>query len=92
MRRTPRLVALTAAGLAVATVASGCSFLGLGSDPGDLQVYTGVYTSAELMTSYSLIVRDGQLIARHFRTGDVLFKAMAADRFRVLLQALGHRD
>lgn len=50
--------------------------------PDDLQVYTGVYTSAELMTSYSLIVRDGQLIGRHFRTGDVLFKAMAADRFQ----------
>lgn len=47
MRRTSRLAALTAAGLAVVTVASGCSFLGLGDEPADLQVYTGRHYGSE---------------------------------------------
>lgn len=47
MRRTSRLAALTAAGLSVVTLVSGCSFLGLGDEPGDLQVYTGRHYGSE---------------------------------------------
>ncbi|MDO7867379.1 extracellular solute-binding protein [Nocardioides jiangxiensis] len=47
MRRTPRSVALVAAGLALASVTSGCSFLGLGSKPADLQVYSARHYGSE---------------------------------------------
>jgi CubicO group peptidase (beta-lactamase class C family) len=40
----------------------------------EFEAYAGVYRSAELQTSYELIVRDGQLIARHFRTGDAMLR------------------
>jgi CubicO group peptidase (beta-lactamase class C family) len=47
----------------------------------DLQAYAGEYRSAELQTSYLLEVRDGRLVARHFRTGDFVFRPAQSDRF-----------
>lgn len=47
MRRTHRSAALVAAGLALATVTSGCSFLGLGKEPADLQVYSARHYGSE---------------------------------------------
>jgi CubicO group peptidase (beta-lactamase class C family) len=48
----------------------------------ELAAYAGRYHSAELMTSWELEVRDGRLVARHFRTGDVPLQPFARDRFR----------
>ncbi len=48
---------------------------------GDLQAFAGEYRSAELQTSYVLDVREGRLVARHFRTGDVAFRPTEPDRF-----------
>jgi CubicO group peptidase (beta-lactamase class C family) len=47
----------------------------------DLQAYAGEYRSAELQTSYVLEVREGRLVARHFRTGDFTFRPTHEDRF-----------
>jgi CubicO group peptidase (beta-lactamase class C family) len=47
----------------------------------DLQAFAGEYRSPELQTSYVLEVRDGQLVARHFRTGDFVFRPTQPDRF-----------
>jgi CubicO group peptidase (beta-lactamase class C family) len=41
----------------------------------------GNYYSTELSTSYSLVVESGKLIARHFRTGDVILTATKPDHF-----------
>jgi CubicO group peptidase (beta-lactamase class C family) len=49
--------------------------------PADLQAFAGEYRSAELHTSYSLEVREGRLVARHFRTGDFVFRPSQPDRF-----------
>jgi len=48
----------------------------------ELQSYSGEYRSAELLTSYSLEVRDGGLVARHFRTGELRFRPIEKDRFQ----------
>jgi CubicO group peptidase (beta-lactamase class C family) len=48
----------------------------------ELQPYAGVYASAELLTSYVVEVRDGQLVARHFRTGDTPLRPVERDRFQ----------
>jgi CubicO group peptidase (beta-lactamase class C family) len=48
----------------------------------ELASYAGEYRSAELKTSYVLEVREGQLIARHFRTGDFPFRPVDRDRFQ----------
>ncbi|HYN09002.1 MAG TPA: serine hydrolase domain-containing protein [Vicinamibacterales bacterium] len=48
----------------------------------DLQAYVGEYRSAELLTSYVLVVRGDQLIARHFRTGEYIFRPVETDRFQ----------
>jgi CubicO group peptidase (beta-lactamase class C family) len=37
----------------------------------DLAQYIGNYYSPELCTTYTMVVENGKLIARHFRTGDV---------------------
>jgi CubicO group peptidase (beta-lactamase class C family) len=50
--------------------------------PADLQAYAGVYASAELLTSYLVEVRDGQLVSRHFRTGDTPLRPVERDRFQ----------
>jgi CubicO group peptidase (beta-lactamase class C family) len=51
----------------------------------ELQRFTGEYRSAELLTSYELTIRDGQLIARHFRTGDHVLTPVTSDLFRAAL-------
>jgi CubicO group peptidase (beta-lactamase class C family) len=49
----------------------------------DLQAYVGEYRSAELMTSYAVVVNGDALIARHFRTGEHSIAADGPDdRFR----------
>ncbi len=51
-------------------------------DTAELEGYAGEYWSAELLTGYRLEVRDGMLVASHFRTGDRPFRpAGAPDRF-----------
>ena len=52
--------------------------------PAELQEYAGEYRSEELLTSYLLEVRDGVLVARHFRTGDRSFRPRAPDRFQAV--------
>jgi iron(III) transport system substrate-binding protein len=47
MRRTSRSAALVATGLALSTLTSGCSFLGLGKKPADLQVYSARHYGSE---------------------------------------------
>lgn len=47
----------------------------------DLKAFAGEYRSEELQTSYTLEVREGRLVARHFRTGDVVFRPVQEDRF-----------
>jgi CubicO group peptidase (beta-lactamase class C family) len=48
----------------------------------DLAAYAGEYRSSELFTSYELIVEDGELVARHFRTGTTALRPVAADVFQ----------
>jgi CubicO group peptidase (beta-lactamase class C family) len=48
----------------------------------ELEGYAGEYHSHELLTSYRLEVRDGRLVAVHFRTGDRTFQPVAPDEFR----------
>jgi len=48
----------------------------------ELQQYAGDYHSAELLTSYALDVANGELVARHFRTGEVRFQPVERDRFQ----------
>ncbi len=47
----------------------------------DLKQYTGDFFSPELSTTYSLIVENNRLVARHFRTGDVSLTPLKADGF-----------
>jgi CubicO group peptidase (beta-lactamase class C family) len=47
----------------------------------DLKPFAGEYRSEELQTSYALEVREGRLVARHFRTGDFVFRPTQEDRF-----------
>jgi CubicO group peptidase (beta-lactamase class C family) len=48
----------------------------------ELQAYTGEYYSAELQTSYVLEARNGELIARHFRTGEFRLRPLQPDVFQ----------
>ncbi|HUF49793.1 MAG TPA: serine hydrolase domain-containing protein [Longimicrobiales bacterium] len=48
----------------------------------ELHQLAGTYTSAELMTAWSLTVRDGRLVAAHFRAGDVPLQPTTRDRFQ----------
>lgn len=50
--------------------------------PEALEEYTGVYTSPELATAYTLELRDGVLVAAHFRRGDRAFRPVEPDRFQ----------
>jgi CubicO group peptidase (beta-lactamase class C family) len=54
----------------------------------ELEAYAGEYRSAELETTYTLIVRDDALVARHFRTGERVLRPVEKDRF----QAAGFGD
>ncbi len=49
--------------------------------PEKLNEYTGDYYSEELDTSYKIIVKDGNLVAQHFRNDDVSLNAVSADKF-----------
>ncbi|MBW3569500.1 MAG: serine hydrolase [Gemmatimonadetes bacterium] len=50
--------------------------------PADLQAYTGRYYSPELETIYAVVVKDGRLVARHRRRGDVPLTPQRADVFQ----------
>jgi CubicO group peptidase (beta-lactamase class C family)/translation initiation factor IF-1 len=47
----------------------------------NLSEYTGDFYSGELSTTYTMVVESGKLIARHFRTGDVLLTLNKPDQF-----------
>lgn len=47
----------------------------------DLTDYIGVYASLELGTEYEIEVKDGQLIARHYRIADFPLTPYQTDRF-----------
>jgi CubicO group peptidase (beta-lactamase class C family) len=48
----------------------------------DLLAYAGEYRSKELLTQYVLDVRGGNLVAEHFRTGEIRFQPVERDRFQ----------
>jgi CubicO group peptidase (beta-lactamase class C family) len=48
----------------------------------ELQEFAGRYDSDELMTWWTLSVRDGRLVASHFRAGDVVLQPTEPDRFQ----------
>ena len=48
----------------------------------ELEEYLGEYRSEELLTSWRVEVGEGELVARHFRIGDVRLRPLARDRFR----------
>ena len=50
--------------------------------PAQLSEYAGTYVSAELSTAWTLSVRDGQLVASHFRVGDIPLQPVERDRFQ----------
>ena len=47
----------------------------------DLSEFEGVFYSPELCTSYSFVLENGKLIARHFRLGDLAMTPVKADSF-----------
>jgi CubicO group peptidase (beta-lactamase class C family) len=50
--------------------------------PSELEQFAGRYESPELLTGWVLTVRDGRLIASHFRNGDVTLQPVDADHFQ----------
>lgn len=46
-----------------------------------LAEYAGDYYSEELGTAYTIIVRDGQLVAQHQRHDDIALRLISVDRF-----------
>jgi CubicO group peptidase (beta-lactamase class C family) len=54
----------------------------LDPSPEQLGEYAGVYFSEELETSYTLVVEDGRLVARHWRNDEVPLFPTAEDEFR----------
>jgi CubicO group peptidase (beta-lactamase class C family) len=48
----------------------------------NLEKFTGYYFSEELQTTYSVILEDGNLIARHMRTGDINLRPVSENLFR----------
>ena len=47
----------------------------------NLSEYSGDFYSEELSTTYTMVLESGKLIARHFRTGDVMLTLTKADQF-----------
>jgi CubicO group peptidase (beta-lactamase class C family) len=47
----------------------------------NLSEYAGDFYSGELSTTYTMVIESGRLIARHFRTGDVLLTLTGPDNF-----------
>jgi len=56
-------------------------FVQMNASPADLSEYAGDYYSEELGTTYTIILKDGRLIAQHRRNNDVLLTAGAKDTF-----------
>ena len=52
-------------------------------DPARINIseYTGDFYSEELSTAYTMVLESGKLIARHFRTGDVMLALIKPDQF-----------
>jgi CubicO group peptidase (beta-lactamase class C family) len=51
-------------------------------DPKDLEKYPGTYWSDELETQYTVLVKDGKLIADHAHHGEIALTPVAKDQFR----------
>lgn len=51
-------------------------------NPAELSEYAGLYESDELSTFWTVSVRNGALVASHFRTSDVELRPLACDTFR----------
>lgn len=51
-------------------------------DPQDLKRYPGVYWSDELETQYTVILKDGKLVADHAHHGEIALTPVAKDQFR----------
>ena len=51
-------------------------------DSADLPQYTGAYWSNELETQYTIIVKDGKLVADHAHHGEIALTPLAKDAFR----------
>ena len=47
----------------------------------NLTEYSGDFYSPELSTTYTMVVESGKLIARHFRTGDIMLTLTRPDQF-----------
>jgi CubicO group peptidase (beta-lactamase class C family) len=56
----------------------------------NLSDYSGDFYSEELSTTYWFVVESGKLIARHFRTGDVLLTPTKSDQFSGNQWYFGH--
>ena len=54
---------------------------GMRGRPGPVGAYVGTYRSAEAGTAYEFIEKDGKLIARHRRHGDIQLRFAGTDRF-----------
>ncbi len=48
----------------------------------ELERFTGDYFSEELQTTYSVVLEEGSLIARHLRTGDINLQPVSENLFR----------
>jgi len=48
----------------------------------ELEKFTGYYFSEELQTTYSVVLEEGKLIARHLRTGDINLTPVSENLFR----------
>jgi hypothetical protein len=51
-------------------------------DPQDLTKYPGAYWSDELETQYTVVLKNGKLVASHAHHGDIALTAVAKDQFR----------
>lgn len=49
--------------------------------PTSLEQYQGLYWSDELETEYTIVLKDGKLIAKHIRHGDIALIPAGKDRF-----------
>jgi CubicO group peptidase (beta-lactamase class C family) len=51
-------------------------------DPKDLEKYPGTYWSDELETQYTVLLKDGKLLADHSHHGEIALTPVAKDQFR----------
>ena len=59
----------------------GMRFVPMKADPAVLPKYAGDHYSEELGTTYSIVLKEGRLIAEHRRNPDVLLTQEAKDKF-----------